>query len=45
MPLAVFAMCNILGTVFGGQPANRVPNHLAIFAAAMLTSADLRLQS
>jgi predicted MFS family arabinose efflux permease len=39
LPLAVFAMGNILGTVLGGQLADRLPNRRAIFAAAMLASA------
>ena len=32
-------MGNILGTLLGGQLADRLTNRLAIFAAAMLTSA------
>jgi predicted MFS family arabinose efflux permease len=39
LPLAVFALGNILGTLLGGQLADRLPNRLAIFAAAMLASA------
>jgi MFS transporter, DHA1 family, inner membrane transport protein len=39
LPLAVFAMGNILGTLLGGQLADRLPNRRAIFAAAMLASA------
>ncbi|MEJ0017797.1 MAG: MFS transporter [Acetobacteraceae bacterium] len=39
LPLAVFAIGNILGTLLGGQLADRLPDRLAIFAAAMLTSA------
>jgi predicted MFS family arabinose efflux permease len=39
LPLAVFALGNILGTLLGGQLADRLTNRLAIFAAAMLTSA------
>jgi MFS transporter, DHA1 family, inner membrane transport protein len=39
LPLAVFAMGNILGTLLGGQLADRMHNRLAIFAVAMLASA------
>jgi MFS transporter, DHA1 family, inner membrane transport protein len=39
LPLAVFAIGNIVGTVLGGQLADRLPNRLGIFAAAMLASA------
>jgi MFS transporter, DHA1 family, inner membrane transport protein len=39
LPLAIFALGNILGTLLGGQLADRVVNRLGIFAAAMLTSA------
>jgi DHA1 family inner membrane transport protein len=39
LPLAVFALGNILGTLLGGQLADRLPNRLGIFAAAMLSSA------
>ncbi|MGA8196610.1 MAG: MFS transporter [Acetobacteraceae bacterium] len=39
LPLAVFAMGNILGTLLGGQLADRISNRRAIFAAAMLASA------
>ncbi|HET7883560.1 MAG TPA: MFS transporter [Acetobacteraceae bacterium] len=38
LPLGVFAMGNIAGTLLGGQLADRLPNRLAIFASAMLTS-------
>jgi predicted MFS family arabinose efflux permease len=38
LPLAVFALGNILGTVLGGQLADRLPNRLSIFAVAMLAS-------
>jgi predicted MFS family arabinose efflux permease len=34
----VFALGNILGTVLGGQLADRLPNRLGIFAVAMLVS-------
>ncbi len=39
LPLAVFALGNILGTLLGGQLADRLANRLGIFAAAMLASA------
>lgn len=39
LPLGVFAVGNIIGTLLGGQLADRLPNRLAIFAAAMLASA------
>jgi predicted MFS family arabinose efflux permease len=39
LPLAVFAMGNIMGTLLGGQLADRLSNRLGIFAAAMLASA------
>ena len=39
LPLAVFAIGNILGTLLGGQLADRFANRLAIFASAMLASA------
>jgi MFS transporter, DHA1 family, inner membrane transport protein len=39
LPLAVFAMGNIFGTLLGGQLADRLANRLAIFAAAMFASA------
>jgi predicted MFS family arabinose efflux permease len=39
LPLAVFAIGNILGTLLGGQLADRLANRLAIFASAMLASA------
>ena len=38
LPLAVFAAGNILGTLLGGQLADRLPNRMAIFAAAMFAS-------
>ena len=38
LPLGVFAIGNILGTLLGGQLADRLPNRLAIFAAAMFAS-------
>jgi predicted MFS family arabinose efflux permease len=39
LPLALFAGGNILGTVLGGQLADRLPNRLRTFAAAMAGSA------
>ncbi|MGE0233627.1 MAG: MFS transporter [Flavobacteriaceae bacterium] len=38
LPLAVFAVGNIVGTVFGGQLADRLPHRLGIFATTMLAS-------
>ena len=38
IPLAIFASGNILGTILGGQLADRLPNRLMIFALAMLAS-------
>ena len=38
LPLAIFASGNILGTILGGQLADRFENRLLIFAVAMLTS-------
>jgi MFS transporter, DHA1 family, inner membrane transport protein len=38
LPLAVFALGNILGTLLGGQLADRLSDRLGIFAAAMLAS-------
>jgi MFS transporter, DHA1 family, inner membrane transport protein len=38
LPLAIFASGNILGTILGGQLADRLPNRLMIYAVAMLTS-------
>jgi predicted MFS family arabinose efflux permease len=42
-PLAVFAAGNILGTVLGGQLADRLPNRMLTFAGAMLASAVVAL--
>ncbi len=39
LPLAMFALGNILGTLLGGQLADRLANRLGIFAVAMLASA------
>ncbi len=39
LPLAVFALGNILGTIIGGQMADRLPNRLLTFASAMFGSA------
>jgi MFS transporter, DHA1 family, inner membrane transport protein len=38
LPLAIFASGNILGTILGGQLADRLPNRLMIFAIAMVAS-------
>jgi DHA1 family inner membrane transport protein len=38
LPLAIFASGNILGTILGGQLADRLTNRLMIFALAMLAS-------
>jgi DHA1 family inner membrane transport protein len=38
LPLAIFASGNILGTLLGGQLADKLPNRLVIFAVAMVTS-------
>ena len=38
LPLALFASGNILGTILGGQLADKMPNRLLIFALAMLAS-------
>ncbi|MBY0330368.1 MAG: MFS transporter [Acetobacteraceae bacterium] len=43
LPLAVFALGNIAGTVIGGQAADRLPDRLRTFAAAMLASAGAAL--
>jgi predicted MFS family arabinose efflux permease len=43
LPLALFAGGNILGTVLGGQLADRLPNRLHTFAAAMAGSAAVAL--
>lgn len=42
-PLATFAVGSILGTILGGQLADRLPNRLNIFAVAMFGSALLAL--
>ncbi|MCO6418383.1 MFS transporter [Siccirubricoccus sp. KC 17139] len=39
LPLALFAAGNILGTLIGGQLADRLPDRLLIFAGAMAASA------
>lgn len=39
LPLALFALGNILGTVLGGQMADRLPNRMLVFAGAMFASA------
>ena len=43
LPLALFAAGNILGTLVGGQLADRLPNRLLVFAGAMLGSALMAL--
>jgi predicted MFS family arabinose efflux permease len=43
VPLAVFALGKILGTILGGQLADRLPNRLLTFAAAMFASALVAL--
>jgi predicted MFS family arabinose efflux permease len=43
LPLAVFALGNILGTVLGGQLADRLPNRLMTFAGAMFGTAAVAL--
>ncbi len=43
LPLALFAAGNILGTLAGGQLADRLPNRLFTFAGAMLGSAAMAL--
>ncbi len=43
IPLALFAGGNILGTILGGQLADRLANRLLIFAAAMMGAAVVAL--
>ena len=43
IPLAVIAVGNILGTVVGGQMADRMRNRLHVFAGAMAASAVVAL--
>jgi predicted MFS family arabinose efflux permease len=43
IPLAMIALGNILGTVVGGQLADRLPDRLHVFAGAMVGSAILAL--
>ena len=38
LPLAIFASGNILGTILGGQLADKLRNRLVIYAVAMVTS-------
>jgi DHA1 family inner membrane transport protein len=38
LPLAIFASGNILGTILGGQLADKLPNRLMIYAVAMVSS-------
>lgn len=39
LPLALFALGNILGTVLGGQMADTLPDRMRVFAGAMFGSA------
>lgn len=41
LPLAVFALGSILGTVIGGQLADRLPNRLLTFSIAMFVSSAI----
>ncbi len=43
IPLALFALGNILGTLLGGQLADRLPNRLLTFGAAMAGSTLIAL--
>ena len=43
LPLGVFAMGNILGTILGGQLADKLPNRRLTFAVAMVLSAGSAL--
>jgi DHA1 family inner membrane transport protein len=43
IPLAVFAIGSILGTILGGQLADRLPNRMMTFAGAMIGSAVVAL--
>lgn len=43
LPLAVFALGNIAGTIAGGQLADRLPDRLRTFAGAMFASAAAAL--
>jgi predicted MFS family arabinose efflux permease len=43
VPLALFAAGNILGTILGGQMADRLPDRMLTFAGAMLASAVVAL--
>lgn len=38
IPLAIFASGNILGTILGGQLADKLPNRLMIYAVSMVLS-------
>ena len=38
IPLAIFASGNILGTILGGQLADKLPNRLMVFAVTMVLS-------
>ncbi|MFL5255977.1 MAG: MFS transporter [Rhodopila sp.] len=43
LPLAIFAAGNIIGTILGGQLADRMANRLALFAAGMFASGVIAL--
>jgi predicted MFS family arabinose efflux permease len=43
IPLAVFALGNILGTILGGQMADRLPSRMLTFAGAMFGSSVVAL--
>lgn len=43
LPLAVFAAGNILGTILGGQMADRLPSRMMVFACAMFASSAVAL--
>ena len=43
LPLAVFALGSIMGTILGGQLADRLPNRLQTFAIAMFASSAIAL--
>src|SRR6202040_2482857 len=43
LPLGVFAIGNILGTLLGGQLSDRLSNRLVIFGAAVLASGTAAL--
>ncbi|MFO1025457.1 MAG: MFS transporter [Acetobacteraceae bacterium] len=43
LPLAIFAIGNIVGTILGGQLADKLPNRLALFATGMFASGIIAL--